>query len=134
MTLMEVSDKVIESIRELVDYNWPNESENFKEVYGIEYQAEEEKFVDIDSGEEVDIETLAKDGKHHILVHLKRASDFAYKIVQAEDGEEFMEYCYENGTPVPPGTPIGQDIKNSKGEWELKLFPGIFYDQRVTEE
>lgn len=44
----------------------------------------------------------------------------------AEDGEEFQEYVYEDGTRVPAGTLIGYELKTEEG-YKFELKRGIYY-------
>jgi hypothetical protein len=50
-----------------------------------------------------------------------------YVILAVEEGEEFQEFVYMNGLPVPAHTEIGIELVNEEGEDEVVLYPGIFY-------
>jgi hypothetical protein len=50
-----------------------------------------------------------------------------YTVLAVEEGEEFQEYVYVTGKPVPAHTEIGVEFINEEGEDEVILFPGIFY-------
>jgi hypothetical protein len=47
-------------------------------------------------------------------------------IIEAERGNDFQDYMYEDGTPVPFGKQIGVEITQD-GETELFLLEGIFF-------
>jgi hypothetical protein len=47
-------------------------------------------------------------------------------IIEAEEGDDFQEYIFDNGEKVDRGTPIGVEIYNPRTEeWELHLFEDI---------
>ena len=50
-----------------------------------------------------------------------------YVILAVEEGEEFQEFVYMNGLPVPAHTEIGIELVNEEGGAEVVLYPGIFY-------
>jgi len=50
-----------------------------------------------------------------------------YVVLAVEEGEEFQEFVYVTGLPVPAHTEIGIELVNEEGEDEVVLFPGIFY-------
>jgi len=52
--------------------------------------------------------------------------DYSCVIIEAEDGEEFQTYQYEDMKPVPAGTEVGVEITEA-GEVKFYLFDGIFY-------
>lgn len=47
-------------------------------------------------------------------------------LVQAEDGEDFQEYFYEDGGRVPRGEDVGVEIEEN-GETKFYLLDGILY-------
>jgi len=47
--------------------------------------------------------------------------------VFAQDGEDFQEYVYEDGTYVEEGESIGVEIVHGDGEGCLYLFDGIYF-------
>jgi len=49
------------------------------------------------------------------------------RIVSAEEGEEYQDYVYSDRTPVEQYDMVGVEIQKKSGEWELILFPGIFF-------
>lgn len=54
-------------------------------------------------------------------------------IIEAEEGEDFQEYCFEDGTKVPAGTKIGVETKNPRTNmWELLLFHDIKFDDTAN--
>jgi hypothetical protein len=42
-------------------------------------------------------------------------------IIYAEEGEEFQQYCYPDGEPIEPGTPIGIESE-SRNELHLLYY------------
>ena len=46
-------------------------------------------------------------------------------VIYAEDGEEFQEYCYKDGSKVPAGNPIGIEWRG-----KLLLLENVFFDSR----
>jgi hypothetical protein len=50
-----------------------------------------------------------------------------YEIVLATEGEDFQQYVDKDGDRLKDGTPVGIEIKE-KGEWELHLLKGVFFD------
>jgi len=50
-----------------------------------------------------------------------------YVVLAVEEGEEFQEFVYATGLPVPAHTDIGVELVNEEGEDEVVLYPGIFY-------
>jgi hypothetical protein len=49
-------------------------------------------------------------------------------IIEAEHSPDFQEYCYEDGTTVPHGEPIGVEVTDSEsGEVELVLLEGVYF-------
>lgn len=48
------------------------------------------------------------------------------EIIEAEHGDDFQKYVYEDGTTVPQGEPIGREVEKD-GQIELVLFEGIFF-------
>lgn len=46
-------------------------------------------------------------------------------VIYAEDGEEFQEYCYQDGSKVLAGSPIGIEWKG-----QLILLENVYFDSR----
>lgn len=47
-------------------------------------------------------------------------------IIEAEDGEDFQEYVYEDGSRVPAGEQVGVEITQD-GNTKFFLLEGILY-------
>jgi len=52
----------------------------------------------------------------------EQSEDNKAVVVRAEQGEDFQEYVYADGAPVPHGTPVGIEYGD-----EFVLFPHILY-------
>lgn len=47
-------------------------------------------------------------------------------IIEAEDGEDFQEYVYEDGKRVPHGEQVGVEITQD-GKTEFFILEGVLY-------
>jgi len=47
-------------------------------------------------------------------------------LIECEEGEDFQEYKYKDGSSVPFGEPIGVEITQN-GTTELFLLEGIYF-------
>lgn len=52
-------------------------------------------------------------------------------IVEAEDGDDFQQYVYDNGTSVPFGEQVGVEV-HAGDETELILFEGINFSSETN--
>jgi len=50
------------------------------------------------------------------------------QIIESEEGNDFLNYIFQNGKHVPAGTPVGVEVINPRTKkWEMKLFEDIFF-------
>ena len=66
----KVPREILESMGKIVEYCWNDERKHFEENFGVE-MIEDDKFVDVGSGNEFDISTT-----DHIFKHIKIVNDY----------------------------------------------------------
>jgi len=70
MPQISMPDEIVEAINEIIKYNWNDERKHFEEHHNVEMVGDD-KFVDVDSGAEVDISD-----SDHIFKQIKLVNDF----------------------------------------------------------